>query len=171
MNELLAAAVGAILSALVAFPLGRTLGKQQTVFEQQAKVMAELRRLVIEPDRTLFFASTSPHEEEFQKELGNQIVSLGDYHRVNCVWLDRRLNAKIEGIIGGYDDQARALVTGRHEIPPPPYLEGMDAESVYEEVRKWYWGEGQAFVEELETEARKLLGVNSGPWWRRIIGR
>ena len=170
MNELLVAAVGAVLSALVAYPLGRAQGKQQTVFEQQAKVMAELRRLVIEADKALVFSSAFPEKEISQNELGEKVVALGGYHQENSVWLDRRLNAKIERIIGSYDDQARALVTGHHGVPPPPHLEGMDAEGVYKEVRKWYWDEGQVLVEELETEARKLLGVDSAPLWRRMFG-
>ncbi|MDQ5827941.1 MAG: hypothetical protein M3441_27740 [Chloroflexota bacterium] len=169
MNELLIAVVGAILSALVAYPLGRAQGKQQTVFEEQAKIMVELRRLVMEVDKALFFAATFPDEKDSQDELGDKIVALGDYHQEKCIWLDRELNTKIGRIIGGYDDQARALVTGHHGIPPPPHLRGMDTEGVYEKVRKWYWDEGQALVEELETEARKLLGVDSRPWWRRMV--
>jgi hypothetical protein len=168
MNELLVgllvAVVGAALSALIAYPLGRAQGKQQTVFEEQAKVMAELRELVMETDKALFFAATFPHEEDSQDELGNKIVALGDYHRKKSVWLDRQLNAKLERTISGYDDQARALVTGHHGIPPPPHLRGMDEEGVYEEVKKWYWDEGQVLVEELESEARELLGVDSAPW-------
>ena len=60
MNELLIAVVGAILSALVAYPLGRAQGKQQTVFEEQAKIMVELRRLVMEVDKALFLPRRSP---------------------------------------------------------------------------------------------------------------
>jgi hypothetical protein len=64
VNELLIAVVGAILSALVAYPLGRAQGKQQTVFEEQAKIMVELRRLVMEVDKALFFAATFPDEKD-----------------------------------------------------------------------------------------------------------
>lgn len=169
MSEMLAAAVGVVLSALIAYPLGRVQGRQQVVFEQQAKILAELRRLVIEADKALFFASTFPEDDNHQDELGEKINALGDYHQQHSVWLDRQLNAKIAEIIGGYDDQARALITGRHEIPPPPHLERMDTEQVHEEVRKWYWDEGQALVQQLETEARTLLGIDPAPLWRRII--
>jgi hypothetical protein len=167
VNELLSAAVGAIVTALIAYPLGRVQGKQQTVFEEQAKVMVELRKRLLAADEALFFAATFADEENTrdQDELGDKILALGDYHEEKRVWLDERLNAKVDRIVGGYDGQSRALVTGRHGIPPPPQLRGMDAEEVYEEVRKWYWDEGQALAEDLEAEARKLLGVDP-PWWR-----
>jgi hypothetical protein len=58
------------------------------------------------------------------------------------------------------------------EITEPSGLDReLDAEGVHEEVRKWYWDEGQVLVEELETEARKLLGIDSAPWWRRMYAR
>ena len=132
MNELLIAAVGAIISALIAYPLGRTQGKQQTVFEEQAKIMVELRRRLLAADEELFFASTFTEENTcVQDDLGDKILALGDYLEENSVWLDKRLNAKIARIVSGYDDQSRALVTGHHGIPPPPHLRDMDAEEVY----------------------------------------
>jgi hypothetical protein len=169
MNDLLIV-VGAALSAVIVYPLGRAQGKQQTVFEEQAKVMAELRRRVLELDEAMFFASTFPEERNNQDELLDKIGAVGDYHQEKSVWLDKRLNAKIENLIRGYDDQARALVTGKDGIPPPPHLREMDTEGVHREVERWYSNEGQALVTELETEARKLLGVDS-PWWRRALGR
>jgi hypothetical protein len=102
VKELLVAAVGAVLSALVAYPLGRIQGKQQTVFEQQAQVMAELRRLVIETDQALVFASAFPEKEQSHDELSAKVVALGDYHREKSIWLDRQLNTKIERIVGSY---------------------------------------------------------------------
>jgi len=57
---LLVAAVGAAVSTLIAYPLGQAQGKQQTIFEEQAKVMMELRTLVMETDEALFFAGRSP---------------------------------------------------------------------------------------------------------------
>jgi len=133
--------------------------------------MAELRRRILAADKALFFASTytnQPLNSRLQDELLDKTVSLGDYHQGQSVWLDERLNAKIARIVGGYDEHARALVTGHQGIPPPPHLRGMDPEEVYEEVRKWYWDEGQALAEDLEAEARKLLGVDL-PWWRRMF--
>jgi hypothetical protein len=54
VNDVLVGLVVAAVSALIAYPLGRVQGKQQTVFEEQARVMAELRRLVMEADDALF---------------------------------------------------------------------------------------------------------------------
>ena len=145
MNDLLIAAVGGILTALIAYPLGRVQGRQQTGFEERAKVMVELRRRLLAADKVLAFASTHTDQtlsSRLQDELLDKIGSLGDYYQENNLWLDHPLEEKLARIIRGYDDQARALVTGHHGIPPPPHLQGMEPEEVYEEVRKWYRDEG-----------------------------
>jgi hypothetical protein len=80
-------------------------GRQQTVFEEQAKVMAETRRRILAADKALFFASTYTDKElgaRLQDELLDKVGSLGDYHQEQSVWLDERLNAKIARIVGGY---------------------------------------------------------------------
>jgi hypothetical protein len=171
MNDLLIAAVGAIVSAVVAYPLGRVQGKQQTVFEEQAKIMAELRRRLMAADKALAFASAFADEDDprYRDELLEQVGSLGDYYQDNNVWLERRLKEKIARIVRGYDDQAQALITGHQDILAPRQYQGMTPEEVHEEVLEWYLGEGQALAEDLEAEARKLLGVDR-PWWRRWFG-
>ena len=98
-------------------------------------------------------------------ELLEKVGSLGDYYEENNVWLDHRLKEKIASIVRGYDDQARALFTGHHDIPAPPHFQDMAPEEVHEEVMKWYLVEGRALAKDLEVEARRLLGVDRR-WWQ-----
>ena len=166
MSDLLSAAVGAIIAALVTYPLGRTQGRQQTVFEEQAMVMAELRRRLLAADKALAVASAFADDEgsQYQDELLEKVGSMGDYYEENNVWLDRRLKEKIASIVRVYDDQARALFTGHHDIPTPRQYQGMTPKEVHAEVLEWYLVEGRALAEDLEAEARKLLGVDSPRW-------
>jgi len=81
LTDLLVGLVVAATSALIAYHLGLAQGKQQTIFEEQATIMAELRRLVLETDEALFWAATFAEEaaeegadnEDSQDELGDKL--------------------------------------------------------------------------------------------------
>lgn len=113
MGELIApiltAVVGAALSALIAYPLGRTQGKQQTLHQEQVKVIAEIRRLLLEADEALWLAAMRPDDEDFRDGMFGKIARLGQYHREKDIWLDRNLNDKISAIADGYMEQASKL--------------------------------------------------------------
>jgi hypothetical protein len=140
-------------------------GRQQTVFEERAKVIVELRGRLLAADKALALAWTYTDQSHIQDELLDKIGSLGDYYEENNIWLDQQFKEKIAGIVQAYDEQVRALVTGRRGIPPPPHLQGMEPKEIYKEVWRWYLAEGQELASELEVEARRLLGVDRR-WWQ-----
>lgn len=166
---LLTAVVGVILSALIAYPLGRVQGRQQTLYEEQVKIISEVRKLVLEIDEALWDATHRPDVEPRKQALNNNIAALDSYHQEKRVWLYPPQNAKITAIIKGYGAQAHRL-----QVDP---LSGPDVGGPVLEVEehkaalgagKWASEEGRQLVAELEAEARNLLGTDQRPFWQRI---
>jgi len=167
---ILAAAVGAMLSAVIAYPLGRIQGRQQTLYEEQVKIISEIRRLVLKTDAALSSAISRPDQEEYVKALGESVRALSDSYGDKSIWLYPSQNAKIGALVKGYRDQLFHI----HSVDFPR----MDETSKVREVEEhrasqragtWSYSEGRRLVGELEEEAKRLLGTDQRPFWQRLF--
>jgi len=167
---LLAAAVGAILTAVIAYPLGRMQGRQQTLYEEQVKIISEIRRLVRKTEEAMFRATHRPDMEDHWQELWKSISALGSFHRDKSIWLYPPQNAKITAIIEGYQEQANKLridPLSRDDVGGP-VLE-VEEHKASEGATGWFYSEGRQLLGELEEEAKRLLGTDQRPLWQRVF--
>jgi hypothetical protein len=175
MSELLVAlisvAVGAILTAVIAYPLGRTQGRQQTLYEEQVKIISEIHRLVRKTEEAMFSAAHRPGMEDDWKELWKSISALGSFHRDKSIWLYPPQNAKITAIIRGYEEQANKLRIDPSMLDDVggPVWE-VEEHRASEGAQVWFYSEGRRLAGELEQEAKRLLGTDQRPLWQRMWG-
>ena len=165
-GALIVAAVGAVLTAVIAFPLGIARGKRQTRHNEQVRIVDEIRRDILDMVPTLRLAAVT-QDETWRMDLKSKRDNIQNYYRDNSVWLTPRRAKRIGDIIDGYVGEANRVLwqppaddpdrLGHpDEIPPNAY--------------DWSETEGKRLAGELEKEARRLLGTERASWWRRIIG-
>jgi hypothetical protein len=165
LTPFLVALVGVVASAVIAYPLGRAQGRQQTLHEEQVKIMVELRRRLGEVDALLWVAAMRADDEEFRMAFFKKLGELGDYHHEKCIWLKQRLNTRIEEMIEAYEKQGEKIAFPSRTGEILEVSERKTADSIHE----WTDSQGKALVSELEDEARRLLGVDRAARWRRFF--
>lgn len=174
-----------MVAVFLAYALGRRQGKEQTRYQERARVVIELRRkmrdtmdsfpfpaLTREQD-PLDFLPTTPlyrwlRDTRTARRLGEFVAlvllsrkfsDLSDYYEANEPWLSPEMREKADPVLRSISEQALVLYGAGGRYP-------RDWEALRRREEEF-----RPLMEELDAEARRLIGTpRKHPWWRRVFG-
>jgi hypothetical protein len=111
------AAVGAILSGVISYFVGRRRGREQLYQEQRVETVNELRRLLREAQWRMVDASApsefddpgDPPRDELIEHAIERVDELDGYHRDRAPWLSEQVQEKVGRLADEYQDKLGEL--------------------------------------------------------------
>jgi hypothetical protein len=186
MTELWTALLGAIVGAVIAYPLGKRQGREQTVYEERTKTVIQIRHLLREVQSKIYEWSI-PYESEYRLDsypsrriqgqtIFQEVEDLRTYYAAQEPWLDsqtRETFREIEGLL-----LKKCFDFMDHIVPENPPDESALASHHAEEeeyaaaLNEWISesnleGFG-GLKEKWDREVERVVG--NRPWWQRMFG-
>ncbi len=185
MTELLTALLGAIVGVVVAYPLGKRQAREQTLYEERARTVAEIRHRLRELQAKIYEWSI-PYESEYRvdsypnrlvqgRDIFQQVENLRTYYVAQEPWLGSRTRetfSEVEGqllkvcfnfveIIDS-DDSPNKLDLATHQAAEEEHAAILN-EWIAESNREGYG----KLKDKWDREVERIVGSRSR--WRRIF--
>ncbi len=181
MEEIWAALIqsaATVFAVGVAYVLGRAQGKHQTQHNESTRAVTELRRKAIEAQESLETCKSmldselpSWSEEDVKQaveDFKDKVWELCDYYRAAYPWMQEQTIEKIKPLVWELYLPAAGLVLDKISESLEGGDERKQSQLQQEAMRNWDTQKLQPLLEELDAEARRLVGT-SPSWLRRRI--
>jgi hypothetical protein len=187
VTELLAAVLGAVVGGVIAYSFGKRQGREQTVYEEQARTVIQIRHMLREVQSKIYEWSI-PYESEYRldiypsrpvqgRAIFQELENLSTYYTAQEPWLESRTRETFKEIQGVLYKKCFDFFDVIDPINPPDEstLASLAAEVEAEEeehataLNEWISEsnlEGYGGLKEKwDQEAERVVGGR--PWWRR----
>jgi hypothetical protein len=186
VTELLTVLLGAVVGAVIAYPLGKRQGRAQTVYEERARTVIQIRHMLRELQAQIYEWSI-PYESEYRldiypsrlaqgQRIFQQVEDLRTYYAAQEPWLDARTREtfrEIEGLLLKKSFDFMDLIDPENPPDESSLASHHTEEEEYAAALNEWISESNlegfgGLKEKWDREVKRIVG--SRPWWRRMFG-